>query len=149
MIDIADESGLDGLDVSRIEPLAAFLLDRLRLHPDCELSVIFVDEDRMAELHVEHMDLDGPTDVMSWPMDELESAAEGEEPEEGVLGDIAICPQVAAKQAVTAGHSTNDEIELLFTHGVLHLIGYDHEEPEDEVEMFGLQRELLSEWASR
>jgi probable rRNA maturation factor len=80
---------------------------------------------------------------MSFPMDELRPGHEGVEPEEGVLGDIVLCPSVAAKQAAEAGHATEEELLLLTTHGILHLLGYDHAEPEEEKEMFELQRQLL------
>jgi probable rRNA maturation factor len=89
------------------------------------------------------MDLPGPTDVMSFPMDELRPGRDGEEPDEGVLGDIVLCPSVAAKQAAEAGHATDEELLLLTTHGILHLLGYDHAEPDEEREMFELQRQLL------
>jgi probable rRNA maturation factor len=89
------------------------------------------------------MDLPGPTDVMSFPMDELRPGRDGVEPEEGMLGDIVLCPSVAAKQAADAGHATEEELLLLTTHGILHLLGYDHAEPEEEREMFELQRQLL------
>ena len=92
------------------------------------------------------MDLPGPTDVMSFPMDELRPGREGEEPEEGVLGDIVLCPSVAAKQAREAGHATEEELLLLTTHGILHLLGYDHEEPDEERVMFALQKDLLRAW---
>jgi probable rRNA maturation factor len=89
------------------------------------------------------MDLPGPTDVMSFPMDELRPGREGTDPQEGVLGDIVLCPSVAERQARDAGHATEEELLLLTTHGILHLLGYDHAEPEEEKEMFELQRQLL------
>jgi probable rRNA maturation factor len=94
------------------------------------------------------MDEPGPTDVMSFPMDELRPTKDDEEPEEGLLGDIVICPQVAATQAETAGHRLEDEMALLLTHGILHLLGYDHAEPDEHAEMFGLQARLLAEWVA-
>jgi probable rRNA maturation factor len=97
----------------------------------------------MEVLHVQWMDRPGPTDVMSFPMDELRPGRDGQEPEEGVLGDIVLCPGVAARQAAEAGHATEEELLLLTTHGILHLLGYDHAEPEEEREMFELQRTLL------
>ena len=97
----------------------------------------------METLHLRWMDLPGPTDVMSFPMDELTPGRAGEEPEPGVLGDIVICPWVAAQQAAAAGHSTMQEMLLLTIHGILHLLGYDHVTPEQERQMFGLQRQLL------
>ena len=97
----------------------------------------------MEVLHVQWMDLPGPTDVMSFPMDELRPGREGQEPEEGTLGDIVLCPSVATKQAAEAGHAPMEEMLLLTTHGILHLLGYDHAEPDEEREMFELQRQLL------
>jgi probable rRNA maturation factor len=84
--------------------------------------------------------------VLAFPMDELRPGLVNEEPEEGVLGDLVLCPEVAARQASTAGHSTEAEIELLTVHGILHLLGYDHAEPEEHAVMFGLQAELLDAW---
>jgi probable rRNA maturation factor len=79
-------------------------------------------------------------------MDELRPGLVNEEPEEGVLGDLVLCPDIAVKQGESAGHGTLPEIELLTTHGILHLLGYDHAEPEEHAEMFGLQERLLAEW---
>jgi probable rRNA maturation factor len=92
------------------------------------------------------MDEPGPTDVLSFPMDELRPGTEGEQTPPGLLGDVVICPQVAAKQAETAGHETIQEILLLTTHGILHLVGFDHAEPDDEAEMFGLQKSILEKF---
>jgi probable rRNA maturation factor len=92
------------------------------------------------------MDKAGPTDVLAFPMDELRPGLVNEEPEEGVLGDLVLCPTVAERQAKDAGHSTQDEVDLLTVHGILHLLGYDHAEPEEHTEMFGLQARLLAEW---
>ena len=97
----------------------------------------------MAALHEQWMDLPGPTDVMSFPMDELRPGREGEEPVEGMLGDVVLCPAVARRQAAEAGHAVGDELLLLTTHGILHLLGFDHAEPEEKREMFDLQRTLL------
>jgi probable rRNA maturation factor len=97
----------------------------------------------MEQLHVQWMDEPGPTDVLSFPMDELRPGTEDRPTPAGLLGDIVVCPQVAAEQAVTAGHSTMEEILLLTAHGILHLLGFDHAEPDEEREMFGLQRDIL------
>jgi len=97
----------------------------------------------MSELHVQWMDEPGPTDVLSFPMDELRPGLDGEVTPAGLLGDVVLCPEVAVQQAREAGHSTMEELLLLTTHGILHLLGYDHEEPEEEKEMFALQRQLL------
>ncbi|MET9023167.1 rRNA maturation RNase YbeY [Actinopolymorpha sp. NPDC004070] len=144
-IDIANESGVE-VDERELSRLARFVLDRMRLHPQAELSVVLVDEETMAEHHVRWMDEPGPTDVLAFPMDELRPGREGEEPPSGLLGDVVLCPQVAERQAKDAGHSTEDELQLLATHGILHLLGYDHAEPEEHQEMFGLQARLLAEW---
>lgn len=141
-IEINNESGLS-VDEARVLRLASFALDHLRIHPDAELAIQFVNEEPMTELHVQWMDEPGPTDVLSFPMDELRPGNELQVSEPGLLGDIVICPQVAAKQAETAGHDPINEILLLTTHGILHLLGFDHAEPEDEKVMFGLQREIL------
>jgi probable rRNA maturation factor len=115
----------------------------MRVHPQAELSVVLVDESSMEQLHVQWMDEPGPTDVLSFPMDELRPGREDEEPQQGLLGDVVLCPQVARRQARAAGHSTEEELLLLTTHGILHLLGFDHAEPDEEKEMFGLQRKLL------
>ena len=95
------------------------------------------------------MDEPGPTDVLSFPMDELRPGREGEPSPAGLLGDVVLCPEVAARQARDAGHSTEEELLLLTTHGILHLLGYDHAEPEEEKEMFALQRQLLLTFLAR
>jgi probable rRNA maturation factor len=121
-------------------------MDRMRVHPQAELCIKAVDEDTIAELNGQWMDKEGPTDVLAFPMDELRPGLVNEEPEEGVLGDLVLCPAVAARQAKDAGHSVRDEVDLLTVHGILHLLGYDHAEPEEHAEMFGLQAELLGRW---
>jgi probable rRNA maturation factor len=144
-IEVANETDVD-VDVEDLATQARFVLDRLRIHPQAELSVVLLDEVAMAELHVRWMDEPGPTDVMSFEMDELRQPQDDEEPEPGMLGDVVICPAVAERQAAAAGHGLADEMALLLTHGILHLLGYDHAEPEEHAEMFGLQARLLAEW---
>jgi len=144
-IEVNDESG-EGIDAARVASLARFVLDRLRVHPQAELSVLAVDVATMSSLHQQWMDEDGPTDVLSFPMDELRPGTDDEDPEPGLLGDVVLCPAVAAQQAAAAGHPTAQELDLLTTHGILHLLGYDHAEPDEEREMFGLQTELLRGW---
>jgi len=131
------------VDGEEFAELARFVLDQMHVHPQAELSILMVTPDAMAELHERWLDLEGPTDVMSFPMDEMRPGRDGEVPEPGILGDIVLCPDVAAEQAREAGHSTVEELLLLTVHGILHLLGYDHAEPEDEEEMFTLQRHLL------
>jgi probable rRNA maturation factor len=146
-IDINNESGLEA-DSPGLIRLATFALDQLRIHPLAELSILLVDAGAMEQLHIQWMDEPGPTDVLSFPMDELRPARaeDDNEPTPGLLGDIVLCPEVAEKQAVAAGHSTAHELDVLTTHGILHLLGYDHAEPDEHEEMFGLQNELLEAW---
>ena len=141
-IEINNESGA-GVDEGALQRLATFALDHLHVHPDADLAILMVDEAAMEQLHVQWMDEPGPTDVLSFPMDELRPGKDDEEPEPGLLGDVVLCPQVAKVQARAAGHSFEEELLLLTTHGILHLLGYDHAEPEEEKEMFALQRKLL------
>jgi probable rRNA maturation factor len=156
-IDIANESGVT-VDEVGLAAVARFTLDQMRIHPLAELSVLLVDERTMTELHERWMGEPGPTDVLAFPMDELRpphlggNRAGDPEPgdEPGLLGDVVLCPQVATEQAEKAGHSAQDELELLTVHGILHLLGYDHAEPEEHAVMFGTQDQLLKAWrASR
>ena len=144
-IDINNESGTE-VDEQAILDVARFALDRMRIHPLSELSVIVIDAEAMAALHVQWMDLPGPTDVMSFPMDELRPGKEDEELPQGLLGDIVLCPEVAQQQGANNGHSMDAELQLLTVHGVLHVLGYDHEDPDEEREMFGLQKRILDDW---
>ena len=141
-IEITNESELE-VDLTRVQNLAEHVREALRLHPLVDVGVIFVDEAPMTDLHVRWMDEPGPTDVLSFPMDELRPGSEEMLSAEGVLGDVVICPQVARRQAEVAGHEEINEILMLLTHGMLHLVGFDHAEPEEEKEMFALQKELL------
>ena len=141
-IDVLNETEFR-LDELELVALSKYVMDQMRVHPKADLCLRLVDEAAMETLHVQWMDLPGPTDVMSFPMDELRPGREGQEPEEGTLGDIVLCPSVATKQAIEAGHAPIEEMLLLTTHGILHLLGYDHAEPEEEREMFELQRQLL------
>jgi probable rRNA maturation factor len=122
------------------------VIDAMHVHPQTDLSITLVGTDAMTDLHVQWMDEPGPTDVLSFPMDELRPGVDGEESAPGLLGDVVLCPQVAARQAQQAGHTTQDELLLLTTHGILHLLGYDHAEPDEEREMFALQATLLADW---
>jgi probable rRNA maturation factor len=146
-IEIANESGV-GVDTDAIQSVARHSLDEMGVNPLAELSILLVEVEYMAELNHRWMDGEGPTDVLAFPMDESSvdhgPGESGGEP--ALLGDIVLCPEVAAKQAAQAGHSTGDELALLTVHGTLHLLGYDHAEPEEEQEMFGLQARLLESW---
>ena len=152
-VDVLDESGA-GVDVVALTQLCRFVMRRMRLHPATELTVRLVDVATITTLNEKWMDAKGPTDVLSFPMDELTPgrddrgrfAEEDDDQPSGYLGDIALCPQVAAEQAPAAGHSADDEIHLLTVHGILHLLGYDHASPEEHSEMFRIQGRLLLEW---
>lgn len=147
-IDVNNESGTE-VDEQAILDIARYALARMRIHPLSELSVIVVDTDAMEQLHIQWMDLPGPTDVMSFPMDELRPCGQGRRgAPAGLLGDIVLCPEVAKKQGEDAetGHSMDEELQLLTVHGVLHLLGYDHEEPDEKAEMFGLQAAIVDGW---
>lgn len=158
-IEVNNESGAE-IDEAGLAALARYVLDDLRVHPLAELSVLLVDESAMAKLHEQWMSEPGPTDVLAFPMDELRPESQpGTGPgdrqadESGMpslLGDVVICPQVAAVSAGRARHSPAEEVELLCVHGILHLLGFDHAEPKDHATMFGLQERLLASWrASR
>ena len=148
-IEVANESGLD-VSEDELISVARFVIDKMNVHPEAELSMVLLDSTSMADLHMRWMDLPGPTDVMSFPMDELEPGGRPDTPEPGpaMLGDIVLCPEFAAEQAAAAGHSLGHELALLTVHGVLHLLGYDHAEADEEKEMFALQRQLLEEWVA-
>lgn len=150
-IEIANESGA-ALDTDAILDVARHALRETGVSPLAELSIALVDVDYMSDLNHRWMGGDGPTDVLAFPLDGASadhrgSAGPADDPDEPtLLGDIVLCPEVAGRQAATAGHSTADELALLTVHGTLHLLGYDHAEPEEEREMFGLQGRLLEGW---
>ena len=154
-VEINNESGM-AADEDALRELAQYVIGQMETHPLADLSMLLVDEAHMTNLHEKWMDEPGPTDVLSFPMDELRPHSmagpnrsrgrESDEPEPVLLGDVVLCPQVAAVQARQHGQSTQAELELLTVHGVLHLLGYDHADPEEEAEMFGLQNELLRDW---
>ncbi|MDR1294434.1 MAG: rRNA maturation RNase YbeY [Bifidobacteriaceae bacterium] len=140
-VEILNETGAK-VDVSEFAALGRFCLDALNVHPGAELCVTMVDVPAMSQLHERWMGDPGPTDVLSFPMDEIRPGQEGSE-SEGILGDVVLCPEVASVQARQAGHSVTEELLLLTVHGILHLLGFDHAEPEEERRMFDLQRKLL------
>ena len=140
-VDVTNETSWT-IDPKVFSDLGIWVMDQMRVSTQSDLTIMFVDPDPIAELHMRWMNLEGPTDVMSFPMDELRPG-DGRTVVEGVLGDIILCPWVAAQQAAAAGHSTMQEMMLLTIHGILHLLGYDHTTDEQERQMFGLQRQLL------
>ena len=141
-IEITNESGVE-IDEAVLLRLTEHNLAQLNVSPDADLAILLVDEGAMEALHVQWMDEPGPTDVLSFPMDELRPGRDGEPTPPGLLGDVVLCPQVAEAQAKAAGHTTAEELLLLTVHGILHLLGYDHSNPTEERTMFALQRKLL------
>jgi probable rRNA maturation factor len=147
-VDINNESGLEA-DSPGLVRLATFTLDQLRIHPQAELSVLLVDEDTMSAYHEKYMGEPGPTDVLSFPMDELRPPEDEDEPPVGLLGDIVLCPAVTDRQAREHGRSASAEAEYLLVHGILHLLGYDHADDAERTEMFGLKDKILAAWAGQ
>jgi probable rRNA maturation factor len=149
-IEIQNESGVD-VDTHALERLARHVLDEMKVHPLVELSIRLVTVDTMTAYHERFMNEPGPTDVLAFPMDELHDQRDDDDEADApptLLGDVVLCPEVAARQAVQAGHSSEAELHLLCTHGVLHLLGYDHADQVEEREMFSVQTTLLDGWAS-
>jgi probable rRNA maturation factor len=142
MIEVENRSGQLAPEAN-VRKLMEFSIKELGLHADCELSLAFIDDAEMEELHIKWMDLPGSTDVMSFPMDELRP----NDPEPGILGDIVISPLFARAQAEKAGHSFEHEVYILAAHGLLHLLGYDHQELDEEKVMFALQEDLVKKAA--
>ena len=139
-IEVTNSSG-QLVPAAEITSLLGFAMKEMKLNPDCDLNVGFIDDQYMIELHIKWMDEPGSTDVLSFPMDMPEH-----EGEVVTLGDIMISPTFAAAQAITAGHSAEHEIFILATHGLLHIIGYDHAEPAEEKIMFELQESIVERW---
>lgn len=141
-VELTNESGFQ-IEETDIQAVLIHAMAVMRVHPAADVAVVLVDEEAMEQLHLQWMGEPGPTDVLSFPMDELRPGRDGEVSEEGILGDIVLCPSVAAHQAEAAGHSVMTELQMLTVHGLLHLLGYDHAEPDEEAEMFGLQASIL------
>ncbi|MDR2372585.1 MAG: rRNA maturation RNase YbeY [Bifidobacteriaceae bacterium] len=141
-VDVLNETDTE-VDELEFAQLGQFVLDALNVHPLAEMVISFVDAPTMAELHERFLDEPGPTDVMSFPMDELRPGDDDQPCPAGILGDVVICPEVAATQARELGHSLEDEMLVLATHGILHLLGFDHAEAGEREAMFGLQRKLV------
>ncbi len=147
-VEVFNESDYE-LDLTEFAALAEFVFAETNVGSAVEVTVMFVNPDVMESLHEQWLGLPGPTDVLSFPMDELTPGTPGDPTLSGVLGDVVICPQVAVEQAREAGHSAVEEMLLLETHGLLHLLGFDHAEPEEEAVMFSLQRTLLLTFLAR
>ncbi len=141
-VEVTNRSGVTAPE-AEVESLLNFGIGYMELHPECELSVTFVDDVEMEELHIKWMDEPGTTDVLSFPMDMPEGKSDPV-----TLGDIVIDPIVAAQQAATAGHNTEHEIYILAAHGLLHILGYDHADRDEEKVMFELQETIVKKWES-
>ncbi|HMA46326.1 MAG TPA: rRNA maturation RNase YbeY [Frankiaceae bacterium] len=145
---LTNESGV-AVDEVTLVALARHVLGELEVDPLAELSIMLVEVAVMERLHVQYMGEEGPTDVLAFQQDDLAADSSRDESDEvptALLGDVVLCPEIAARQARRAGHSRDDELALLCTHGVLHLLGYDHADPEEEREMFATQGRLLASW---
>lgn len=147
-VEVTNESTFE-LELDLVRELAEHAIGTLELHPAVELGITFIDVEPMTELHIKWMDEPGPTDVLSFPMDELRPGSATDPEGEGILGDIVVCPEVASQQADVAGHRPIDEILWLVAHGILHLVGFDHAEPDEEREMFALQRKIVDTFKSK
>jgi len=154
----ADEQSDHHVDTLRWARLAEAVLEDQELSGDAELSLLFVDEEAIAELNTRFLGKDGPTDVLAFPIDE-EPAESGRSPDSGgtgpgmpsepedvpvLLGDIVICPSVAYRNAPEHAGSYDDELALLVVHGLLHLMGLDHQDEDEAEEMEAKERELLA-----
>ena len=147
MIELNNESG-ETVDTERLVRLATFALDALRIHPQAELSIVLVDAETMGAYHQKFMGEPGPTDVLSFPMDELRSPEPDEEPPLGLLGDIVLCPTVTAAQAADSGRTPEEEADYLLIHGLLHLLGHHHAEPAEKNVMFDLNDKVIAAWGA-
>ena len=134
-------------DLERLKSIAQFTILAQGVHPDSELNISLLDEDEMSALHLRWMQEDGPTDVLAFPMDEVKPNSATLGP--AMLGDIALCPIYANKNALKVNSSLQNELELLTVHGVLHLLGYDHMKADEKEVMFALQDKYLTEWRAK
>ena len=149
---VANESGIP-LDENELVELLRFAIERWGINPQAEVSLLALDVQAMTDLHVQWMNEPGPTDVMAFPMDELTERGSWQPqpatPGPALLGDIVLCPELAVAQAAERGHAFLHELRVLTIHGLLHLLGYDHDNPDAEREMFARQDQLVSQWENR
>jgi probable rRNA maturation factor len=131
------------LDGAHLRDLAAHVLADRGVPVGMELNVLCVDVEAMTELNAAHMGVDGPTDVLAFPLDMPGESLAGEP---AILGDVVLCPDVAARQAAEHQASETAELELLLVHGILHLLGHDHAEEEERRVMFSLTDRLLADF---
>ncbi|MDO9108140.1 MAG: rRNA maturation RNase YbeY [Coriobacteriia bacterium] len=134
------------LDLAAFEKLAAFVLFREDITYDVELSIAIVHIEEMTELNTRYRGKEGPTDVLSFGCDDP-CPVDSDEPV--TLGDVVIAPDIALSQAEEFGHTVEQELNLLLVHGILHLLGYDHEEDDAAEVMQQRERELLSAYADQ
>jgi probable rRNA maturation factor len=139
---LADEQDVDA-DGDDLVAVARHVAAARGVPDDMELSLLLVDARTIAELNEQHLGKAGPTDVLAFPIDE---PGEADPDEPAILGDVVLCPEVAGEQASTFGRTPQQELRLLTVHGILHLLGMDHAEPEEEREMFALTDELLASY---
>lgn len=145
-VELVDEQD-DPLEPGPLAALARLVLDAEGIPPTALVSITFVGSDRMAELNALHLGKDGPTDVLSLPIEDLTPGSRPETGRDGpplVVGDVVIAPSVVRAQAETAGVAFDDEMSLMVVHGLLHLLGYDHEHDDDAELMEGRERDLLA-----
>lgn len=147
MIDLNNESGVQ-VDAQALIRLSGFALDLLRIHPQSDLSLLLVDPATMESYHERYMGLPGPTDVMSFPMDEMRAPASDEAPPIGLLGDIVLCPEIIAEQAPSNGRTPDEEAQYLLIHGLLHLLGHDHADADEKSVMFALNDRIIAAWGA-
>ena len=146
-ISVDDDAG-SSLDLTALSDLAGHVFTQLHVHPECEVGITLVDTERITTLHEDWMNEPGPTDVLSFPIDELTPGTSEQLSGPGILGDIVICPEFAHKDANEANRTLDQHVQFLTVHGLLHLLGYDHATEEDYARMFALQDELLDSWGS-
>src|SRR5699024_10360900 len=147
-VDFNDETNeLSQSDIDQLEQIIKFALNKENIPSDSEVSVSFVTDDRIRQLNAEYRNINEPTDVLSFPLEEsLKDRVESISPIPLVLGDIIVSVQRASEQANTYNHTFKRELSFLVVHGLLHLLGYTHDTEEDEKEMFSKQDKILGEF---
>ncbi len=158
----ADEQNDVAVDLARYQKLARFVLDDAKVRDDVEMSLIFVDETTIAQYNERFLEQVGPTDVLAFPIDE-DARPSGRNPDNGgrgpgalgdtdeapqMLGDVLVCPAYAQREAAARSVTLDDELSLLVVHGCLHLLGFDHAEPDEREAMQTKERELLGAFSA-
>jgi len=131
------------IDEVRVLQTAIFAMGYMGLELETEVSISFISETEMQSLNLEYMQENTPTDVLAFPMDELRPLNPGEKSQAGILGDLVFSPEYILRQAQSQKVLFEDELDLLIVHGVLHCLGFDHQEEVEHKEMFDLQQEIL------